>query len=54
MGGVQGGLGGGNREMVRKVFSQCGMWGKTSVQISTKLFLKTLTVGAVAVRISIT
>ncbi len=46
MGGVQ--VGWGIREMGRWVFSQWGRWGKTSVQTFSKIFLKTLTVGAVA------
>ncbi len=49
MGGVQVGLGGGIGE-----FSQWEMLGKSSVQISSKRFLKTLTEGAVVGRIGIT
>ncbi len=37
----------GGREIVKRVFSQWGRWGKTSVKTFSNLFLKTLTEGAV-------
>ncbi len=45
MGGVQ--VRWGSRDIGRRVFSQWGRWGKTSVETFSNLFLKTLIEGAV-------